>query len=194
MSEIFIWAYTAQWLVLICLMVLIFRLMKLTGKFIDITEKSENVKSSMVIETGPKLNTLAPDINTIILSSKENFSLSKSFNGIKIALIFLAPGCISCENFLKSLSDVKKISEVKVVGVISSRGLSKEIKEQYVQQLNNINIGAISSENVDKLYNVTLFPYGLLINEDRVITNKLPMSNEQSLIKLVKSEDQTRIA
>ncbi|WP_409252098.1 hypothetical protein V1502_18695 [Bacillus sp. SCS-153A] len=190
MSTVMIIAYSVQWIVLVFLMVLLYRLLKLIGRYIQLAESGmAGTQNQNPMDIGPKLYSNAPLIETKYIGSNEMFSLTKwDESKSQKLLMFLAPGCSACEKLLEDFTTAEKFINTEIIGVISTKGNSKNFDlstHPYVNQLQEKNIPVISSKAIDKGYNINTFPHGILIDRNLKVIGKSVLFNEDSIYKLV---------
>ncbi|MGM0943409.1 MAG: hypothetical protein ACQEWU_21100 [Bacillota bacterium] len=189
-------AYIIQWIVLIILMILIYRLMKVIGKYLNHlnTFSMNSNRAPTFDKTGPKLNSISPKIHSNVISDKSKFINSEDIiKNSNILLLFLAPRCGTCEKLLNDISIINKYKGTRIIGVIKTEGVQEQDIYYYSEQLKALNIDSISLEAIPQSYRINFFPYGILINKSHIIIAKDPVHNEKTLIEIINTvqEDET---
>ncbi|WP_020063162.1 hypothetical protein [Bacillus sp. 123MFChir2] len=174
MSKLWITAYLIQWLILLALMIMVYRLIKIQSSI----KNSLNNTDNNIQDFGPLLGSFLPDI----LDYTENTRFSGKYPDV---VLFLAVGCPPCENLINSLYSQKSLfTNYNFITFLANQRMGETHK--YINKLENLNLPTVSSEDFLQNNNIKLFPFYIILNESGMVVSKGSINDLNKLKKDLK--------
>lgn len=140
------------------------------------------------INAGPKIGELAPaldiqDINnqTVVLGNK---------HGMLTLLLFVSPGCSTCAALLPQVKRLARDEKDTLKVVLLSFATSLEASQKYVKEHKlDKSIPFVVSDDLALSYQVTLAPYGIVIDRQGIVRAKGIVNNYSHIESLLNAEE-----
>lgn len=179
MNGIWLVSYLALWIVVIFLLLAMFALVRQVG----LLHRRIGPAAARMENEGPEIGELAPELNTLDLQGRE-VSLG-SHRGKQTLLVFISTTCPACEELAPSLRSVWKSERKSLEVLLVTLGGDDMTNRDFVARHKLGNVPFVVSEGLALQYRVFSPPYGVLIDENRVVRAKGVVNHLEHLESLI---------
>lgn len=166
MNSIWLISYLALWAIVAFLLLAVFVLARQVG----LLHRRIGLSPARMENAGPKIGELVPELKAFDLDGRE-VSLG-SDRSKRTLLVFISATCSSCDALAPALRSVWKSEGDALKVILVSLGGDEATNRNFITRNKLGGIPYIVSTDVGFQYSVLSPPYGLLIDEHRVLRAK----------------------
>ena len=179
MNGIWLISYLALWGVVAFLMLAVFVLARQVG----LLHRRLAPSGARMENAGPEIGESAPELKMIDLQGRE-FSLG-STRGKQTLIVFISVTCPSCVKLTPALRSIWKSERDYLEVLLVSLSSGEEKNRDFVERHKLNGIPYVVSTEVGSQYKILAPPYGVLIDEHRVIRAKGVINHLEHLESLL---------
>lgn len=179
MPVIWLISYLSLWLLVVLLLLAVLVLARQVGML----HARLGPTGARMVNAGPEIGELAPQITALDLSGHD-FTLG-SARGKPTLMLFFTTSCSTCASLTPAIKALWKSEHDKLEIALVSMYSSDDETRQFVAQHKLTRISCTTSPEVSLEYRISSPPYGLLIDEERVVRAKGIVNNSEHLESLL---------
>ncbi len=181
-----LWIFISQWILLFALGAFVITAYRQLGYILHLHDFMETA--------GSERDSLALGAHAVgfhYTLTKEAGNRDQSFEpqGMPSLLLFVDPGCMSCQNALRALERLAPQfrNKIRFLVITSSEPTFLEASEAF--RSTSLEVGRVKKEVIYQQYQTNITPFLYLIDQNRVIRAKGGVDGESSIKKIIRRTD-----
>lgn len=167
-------SHIIQWFFLLALIFLVYKLIQLLGKTINIFENKGKPAYPSLKYSKEKLTPILGE--SLTTNKKVDSSYEFTENNL---LFFISPGCVACRELINNIHEFTN-TELNIIFISNDADTSQ--LSFYIEQLSKHNIPFLVSDNIMKENEIPVAPFAILVNQD-LLVKKYSVASNVNLVK-----------